>query len=212
MWFSSGIGYFTRHYCQCWHFKVLTSTPDPRMPPKYQTSSVICSLSTEVPPGKKSRMLHSTHTINRGIKLIPRHLAKLPEHILTLMFQPPLLVQLLGLYKYLVGFKTPLNLIFQLNYIKPTTQGCLVLRFRLKSGPVFVRSTAVRCLEFEMLKNSKTPPAASQHSFSFHLLILVVPSKSSVSWVTLSASPVLFLRMVGATVEPLYPLPHPACL
>lgn len=67
---------------------VLTSTPDPSTPPKYQTSSVMWSLSTDVPPGKKSRMLQSTHTMLSGIKVIPRHLAKLPEHILTLMLQP----------------------------------------------------------------------------------------------------------------------------
>lgn len=41
------------------------------------------SLVTDVPPGKKSRTLHSTHTMLSGIRLIPRHLAKLPEHILT---------------------------------------------------------------------------------------------------------------------------------
>lgn len=66
----------------------LTSTPDPSKPPKYQTSSVMWSFSTDVPPGKKSRMLQSTHTLLSGIKVIPRHLAKLPEHILTLMVQP----------------------------------------------------------------------------------------------------------------------------
>lgn len=66
-------------YC----FIVLTSTPDPRIPPKYQTCSVIFSFSTDVPPGKKSKMLHSIHTMDRGSRLMPRHLAKPPEHILT---------------------------------------------------------------------------------------------------------------------------------
>lgn len=65
----------------------LTSTPDPTIPPKYQTSSVIFSFATDVPPGKNSKMLHSTHTMDRGSRLIPRHLAKPPEHILTLVLQ-----------------------------------------------------------------------------------------------------------------------------
>lgn len=81
--------------CQS-HFNILTNTPDPRIPPKYQTSTVMCSLSTEFPPGKKSRMLHSTHTIDRGIRLIPRHLAKLPEHILTRTLQSTLQGTTLG--------------------------------------------------------------------------------------------------------------------
>lgn len=66
-----------------------TSTPDPNMPPKYQTSSVMLPLSTTFPPGKKSRMLQSTHTMARGIRLMPRHLAKPPEHILTTKLQTP---------------------------------------------------------------------------------------------------------------------------
>lgn len=83
-WIDSIAEYF--NYCLC-HFIVLTSTPDPTIPPKYQTCTVILSLSTEVPPGKKSKMLHSTHTIDRGSRLIPRHLAKPPEHILTRVLQ-----------------------------------------------------------------------------------------------------------------------------
>lgn len=66
-----------------------TSTPDPNRPPKYQTSFVMLSLSTTFPPGKKSRMLQSTHTMARGIRLMPRHLAKPPEHILTTKLQTP---------------------------------------------------------------------------------------------------------------------------
>lgn len=66
--------------------KTLTSTPDPRIPPKYQTCLVMCSLSMTFPSGKKSRMLHSTHMIAKGSRLIPRHLAKPPEHILNLIF------------------------------------------------------------------------------------------------------------------------------
>lgn len=92
LWLTdSGIVVHTSYLLfRCCHFIVLTSTPDPNMPPKYQTCTVIWSLSTDFPPGKKSRMLHSTHTIDRGIRVIPRHLAKPPEHILTLMLQPPL--------------------------------------------------------------------------------------------------------------------------
>lgn len=83
-WIHTIVEYF--NYCLC-HFIVLTSTPDPTIPPKYQTCTVILSLSTEVPPGKKSKMLHSTHTIDRGSRLIPRHLAKPPEHILIRVLQ-----------------------------------------------------------------------------------------------------------------------------
>lgn len=83
-WIHTIVEYF--NYCLC-HFIVLTSTPDPTIPPKYQTCTVILSLSTEVPPGKKSKMLHSTHTIDRGSRLIPKHLAKPPEHILTRVLQ-----------------------------------------------------------------------------------------------------------------------------
>lgn len=61
--------------------KTLTNTPDPRMPPKYQTSSVMLALSTEFPPGKKRRMLQRTQTIERGSRVIPKHFAKPPEHI-----------------------------------------------------------------------------------------------------------------------------------
>lgn len=60
----------------------LTNTPDPRMPPKNQTCCVMCSLSTTFPPGKKSRMLHSTHRMDRGSRVMPRHFANPPEHIL----------------------------------------------------------------------------------------------------------------------------------
>lgn len=91
---DSGIVNSIRYYCQCCNFNVLTSIPDPRIPPKYQTSFVIWSLLVAgFPPGKKSRMLHSKHTIDRGISVIPRHLAKLPEHILTPMFQSAVLEQ-----------------------------------------------------------------------------------------------------------------------
>lgn len=79
------IAYWIFNY-QC-NLKMLTSTPDPRMPPKYHTCSVMCSLSTDFPPGKKSRILHSTQTTDRGSRLIPRHFAKPPEHILTPMSQ-----------------------------------------------------------------------------------------------------------------------------
>lgn len=86
---------------------ILTRTPDPRMPPKYQTCSVMCSFFAGFPPGKKSRMLHSTHTIDRGIRLIPRHLAKLPEHILTLTLRPPLLVTTPWVLKVYCGLLNP---------------------------------------------------------------------------------------------------------
>lgn len=66
----------------------LTRTPDPMMPPKYHTSLVIWSLSSATsPPGKKSRMLLSTHKMARGIRVMPRDLAKLPEHMVHLISQ-----------------------------------------------------------------------------------------------------------------------------
>lgn len=61
---------------------VLTSTPDPNIPPKYQTSSVMWSFcSATFPPGKNSKMLATVHSTAKGISVVPRHLAQLPVHM-----------------------------------------------------------------------------------------------------------------------------------
>lgn len=61
---------------------VLTSKPDPAIPPKYQTSSVMYSFfSTTLPPGKNNKMLASVHSTASGIRVAPRHLAQSPVHM-----------------------------------------------------------------------------------------------------------------------------------
>ena len=65
-------------------FKVslLTKTPLPNIPPKYQTSSERWSLSSiTFPPGKNSRMLARRPNTARGMRVPPRHLAQLPVHM-----------------------------------------------------------------------------------------------------------------------------------
>lgn len=60
---------------------ILTSTPEPKIPPKYQTSSEILSLTSIVPPGKNKRILARTHSIVKGMRVTPTHLAHPPQHI-----------------------------------------------------------------------------------------------------------------------------------
>uniref|UniRef100_A0A0E9XVS7 Uncharacterized protein n=1 Tax=Anguilla anguilla TaxID=7936 RepID=A0A0E9XVS7_ANGAN len=60
----------------------IIKTPDPSMPPKYHTSSVMFSLlEAGTPPGKNSKILHRTQRIASGMRVMPRHLAQLPEHM-----------------------------------------------------------------------------------------------------------------------------------
>lgn len=62
---------------------LLTKTPLPNIPPKYQTSSERWSLlSITFPPGKNSRMLARRPNTDRGMRVPPRHLAQLPVHML----------------------------------------------------------------------------------------------------------------------------------
>lgn len=64
------------------YMDLLTSTPEPKIPPKYQTSSEICSLEfTTFPPGKNSKILARVHSTARGMRVIPRHFAHPPQHI-----------------------------------------------------------------------------------------------------------------------------------
>lgn len=65
----------------------LTNIPEPIIPPKYQASSVMSSFSLAgLPPGKSSRMLQRRQRIAKGIKVIPKHLAKFPEHMFQSFF------------------------------------------------------------------------------------------------------------------------------
>jgi hypothetical protein len=62
---------------------VLTRTPLPIMPPKYQTSSDrLLLLFITFPPGKNKRMLARKPSTARGMRVPPRHLAQLPVHML----------------------------------------------------------------------------------------------------------------------------------
>lgn len=69
--------------CRVEGFHILTSTPLPKIPPKYQTSSVRWSLFfSTVPPGKNKRMLAKKPHTARGMRDHPRHLAQEPVHML----------------------------------------------------------------------------------------------------------------------------------
>lgn len=62
---------------------LLTRSPLPRIPPKYQTSSERCSLlSITFPLGKNNRMFARTPNTMRGMRVPPRHLAQPPVHML----------------------------------------------------------------------------------------------------------------------------------
>lgn len=62
---------------------LLTKTPLPRIPPKYQTSSERWLLSSiTFPPGKNSRIFARRPNTARGMRVPPRHLAQPPVHML----------------------------------------------------------------------------------------------------------------------------------
>lgn len=61
---------------------LLTKTPLPNIPPKNQTSSERWSLlSITLPPGKNNRMLAKKPNKARGMRVLPRHLAQPPVHM-----------------------------------------------------------------------------------------------------------------------------------
>lgn len=65
----------------------LTNIPEPIIPPKYQASSVMSSLFLAgLPPGKSSRMLQRKQRIAKGMRVIPKHFAKFPEHMFQSFF------------------------------------------------------------------------------------------------------------------------------
>lgn len=65
----------------------LTNIPEPIIPPKYQASSVMSSFCfAGLPPGKSSRTLQRKQRIAKGIRVIPKHFAKFPEHMFQSFF------------------------------------------------------------------------------------------------------------------------------
>lgn len=62
---------------------LLTKTPLPNIPPKYQTSSERWLFSsTTFPPGKNNRIFARRPNTARGMRVPPRHLAQPPVHML----------------------------------------------------------------------------------------------------------------------------------